>query len=119
MAKILLAEDDLFLGKLHKKKLEAQHEVLYYKDGSEVYEKVKTEKPDLVLLDMVMPIKDGFQVLAELQQDEQTNQIPVIVFSSLNQEEDIQKMLTLGAKKYFHKGTSNIQEVMEYVESIV
>lgn len=119
MAKILLAEDDLFLGKVHKKKLESEHQVLFYKDGSEVHTTAKSEKPDLIILDMVMPVKDGFEVLSELQQDKETNTIPIIVFSSLNQEEDINKMHTLGAKKYFHKGKSNIKNVMEYIETVV
>lgn len=119
MAKILLAEDDLFLGKVHTKKLESEHEVLFYKDGSEVHNTAKLEKPDLILLDMVMPEKDGFQVLSELQKDEETRSIPVVVFSSLSQEEDIKKINSLGAKKYFHKGKSNIQEVMKYIASIV
>ena len=118
--KILLAEDDLFLGKLSQKKFEmADFSVLFLKDGVEVLNTAKKEKPTVIVLDLIMPNKDGFQVLKELKESEETKDIPVVVVSALSSEEDIKKVLDLGAKKYFIKSNVQLKEIIEYLQALV
>jgi DNA-binding response OmpR family regulator len=117
--KILLVEDDLFLGKLSKKKMELSgFDVSFLKDGSDVLKQVKSEKPEVIVLDLVMPNKDGFQALEELKSDEETKDIPVVVVSALSSEEDKEKINKLGAKKYFVKSEAQISEIIEYINSL-
>lgn len=102
--RILLAEDDLFFQKFYSTKLaEKGFEIVTVSDGEEAINKVLEVKPDLILLDIIMPKKDGFEVLLELGKDIQTKDIPVIVFSSLGQEQDVEKAKNLGAKDYINK----------------
>jgi DNA-binding response OmpR family regulator len=118
--KILLAEDDLFLGKLSQKKFEmSDFSVLFLKDGMEVLNTAKKEKPEAIVLDLIMPNKDGFQVLAELKADEETKNIPVVVVSALGSEEDMNKVLALGAKKYFIKSNVQLSEIIKYLQALV
>lgn len=102
--KILLIEDDKFFREFYAQKLrEKGVEVFQAGDGEEGLKKISEDPPDIVLLDLIMPIKDGFQVLEELFKNETTRIIPVLVFSTLGQEKDIQKATSLGAKGYVNK----------------
>jgi len=117
--KILLAEDDLFLGKLSQKKFElAGFEVIFLKDGVDVFKLAKAENPDMIVLDLVMPQKDGFQVIKELKTDEATKNIPVIVVSALGSDEDKARVKKLGAIKYFVKSEVQIAEIVAYLKKI-
>ncbi|QQG40536.1 MAG: response regulator [Candidatus Levyibacteriota bacterium] len=103
--KILIAEDDAFFQKFYSTKLtEKDFEVITASDGEETLAKVLESKPDLILLDLIMPKKDGFEVLTALSKDAISKDIPVIVFSSLGQEQDVKRAKTLGAKDYINKG---------------
>lgn len=102
--KIIIIEDDHFFQNFYSIKLkELGYQVEIANDGQEGMDKIKTFLPDLILLDLIMPVKDGFQVLAELKNDPLLSKIPVIVFSTLGQESDIKKALALGAKDYINK----------------
>ncbi len=107
--KILIAEDDVFFQKFYSAKLQEKgFEVVVAGDGEEAIQKAKEAKPDLILLDIIMPKKDGFEVLQFLKQDPNANAIPVIVFSSLGQEQDVEKAKALGAIDYINKGFYDI-----------
>jgi two-component system, OmpR family, alkaline phosphatase synthesis response regulator PhoP len=102
--KILLIEDDKFFREFYAQKLrEKGVEVYQAGDGVEGLQMVVQSKPDIILLDLIMPNKDGFQVLEELSASELTKSIPVLVFSTLGQDKDIEKAKSLGAKGYVNK----------------
>lgn len=118
--KVLLVEDDLFLGKLSKKKFElAGFSVSFLKDGVDVLKQAKSEKPAVIVLDLVMPNKDGFEALADLKADEETKNIPVVVVSALSSDDDKDKVKKLGGKKYFVKSDVQINEIIDYLDSLV
>lgn len=103
--KILIIEDDKFFQKFYSTKLaEKKVKVEIAGDGEEGIIKMKSTAPDLVLLDLVMPKMDGFAVLEVRSQEEDLKKIPVIVFSTLNQEKDVQRAQKLGANSYINKG---------------
>ena len=102
--KIVLAEDDPFFQKFYLEKLkEKGFQVELARDGVEAIDKISTTKPDVVLLDLIMPNKDGFDVLEEVSRDNNLKKIPIIVFSTLGQEKDIEKAKQLGAIEYVNK----------------
>lgn len=102
--KIIIIEDDHFFQNFYSIKLkELGYQVEIANDGQEGMDKIKVFLPDLILLDMIMPVKDGFQVLTELKNDPLLSKIPVVVFSTLGQESDIKKAIELGAKDYINK----------------
>jgi len=111
--KILLIEDDPFMRKLYRNKLIlAGFAVDEAISGEEGLNKIKFEKPDLVLLDIVLPRKSGFDVLVEIRGSEKTKDIPVIILSVLGQIQDIRKGLTLGANDYLVKSEITISEMV-------
>jgi len=102
--KILLMEDDEFFREFYSSKLrEKDIEVEIARNGEEGLQKLKEFTPDLVLLDIIMPKKDGFDVLKGMAQLQLLPRIPVIVFSTLGQENDIEKARLLGARGYVNK----------------
>lgn len=118
--KILIVEDDKFLRELVKRKLIAEGlEVVEATDGEEAVKKVKQEKPNLVLLDLILPNIDGFEVLAEIKNEETTKNIPVIILSNLGQREEIEKGLKLGAIDYMVKAHFTPGEIIEKVKNIL
>lgn len=117
---ILIAEDDEFFFKIYKSELSKQgYEVDVVHNGEEAIEYIKKRKPDLLLMDLIMPIKDGFDTLAELKSDKNLAGLNIIAFSSLGQPEDIQKAKSLGAKEYLIKKDMAIKDVVEKVKNFV
>ena len=111
--KILIIEDDPFMRKLYHNKLTLSgFEVEEAISGEEGLNKIKAGKPDLVLLDIVLPRKTGFDVLIEMKGNEKTQDIPVIILSVLGQIQDIRKGLTLGANDYLVKSEITISEMV-------
>lgn len=104
MKTILIADDRLEVLELLRVTLEAEdYQVIYTSDGKEALEKIKLEKPDLILLDVVMPKMDGFQVLSELRRDSRLKDTPVIMLTAKGQEVDREKGKKLGANDYIVK----------------
>lgn len=102
--KILLVEDDKFFREFYAQKLrEKGIDVIQAGDGEEGLRKVTESIPDIILLDLIMPVKDGFGVLEELSKNIQAKNIPVLIFSTLGQEKDIEKAMSLGARGYVNK----------------
>jgi DNA-binding response OmpR family regulator len=113
MAKILLIEDDKFLRELMSRKLiNMNYDVAVAMDGEEGLQKIKEEKPDLVLLDLILPGMNGFEVLEKAKNDPETVTIPVIILSNLGQGEDIERGLKLGAKDFLVKAHFTPQEII-------
>lgn len=119
MKKILIIEDDKFLRELIVRKLNQEgFETSEACEGEEGLKKIKEEKPDLVLLDLILPILDGFEVLAKIKEDSIFASIPIIVLSNLGQREDIEKSLKLGAIDYLIKAHFTPNEIIEKIKNI-
>jgi CheY-like chemotaxis protein len=119
MKKILIIEDEKVLLEVLEKKLTGQgYEVVVAKDGEEGLDKMKGIKPDLILLDIIMPKKDGFEVLTEMNKDKNLTDIPVIVISNSGQPVEIDKALKLGVKDYLIKTEFDPDEVIVKVSKI-
>lgn len=104
MARILIAEDDPGSSRLLNFRLKnLGHETIIVMDGGEALKTAIKEKPDLILLDIMMPILDGFQVLRRLKLQEETKDIPIIILTSKVQEKDIVFGLETGAADYVTK----------------
>lgn len=120
MAKVLVAEDDKFLSKAYAAKLKKTgFEVIVAMNGIEAVQKAKSDKPDIILLDLVMPKKDGFEALSDIKKDPTTKGIPVVILSNLGQEEDVKKGKELGAVDYLVKSNIAIQEVVDKINSVL
>jgi len=119
MPKILIVEDDKFLRDLLSARLRKEEdlEVFVAEDGEEGLRKIKEEKPDLVLLDLIMPGIDGFEVLKKVKEDEEIKNIKIIVLSNLGQEEEIKKALDLGAEDYLIKAHFTLEEILSKIRS--
>ena len=104
MARILVAEDEPYILKMLDFRLRnLGHEIMGAADGGEALEIASKEKPDLVLLDVMMPVMDGFQTLRRLKSQEETKDIPVIMLTAKGQEKDIVSGLEAGAADYVTK----------------
>jgi len=116
MKKILFVEDEISLQKAIRELLTQEgYEVLTASDGDEGLIKAERENPDLILLDLILPKKDGFEVLKELKADEKMKDIPVIVLTNLEGVGDVEKALTLGAKTYLVKANYELDDVLKMV----
>jgi two-component system alkaline phosphatase synthesis response regulator PhoP len=120
MQKILIVEDDKFLRELISQKLlQEGYDISEAVDGEKGAEAVKKEKPDLVLLDLILPGIDGFEVLARIKADSLTSEIPVIILSNLGQKDDIEKGLKNGAADYLIKAHFTPAEIVEKVKGVL
>ena len=122
MKKIALIEDDVTIKEMYKMKLEMEgYSVVCANDGEKALEVIKKENPDLILLDILMPKKDGFEVLKELKnsQDSGVKSIPVVMLTNLSNREDIAEAEKLGAADYLVKARVTPNEVANKVGSFV
>lgn len=121
MAKnILIIEDDRFLRELITQKLVKEgYEISEAIDGEEGIKKIKEKKPDLILLDLILPEIDGFEVLSKMREDPALAQIPVIILSNLGQKEDVERGLKLGAVDYLIKAHFTPGEIIEKIKNVL
>ncbi|MDO8424702.1 MAG: response regulator [bacterium] len=121
MAKrILIVEDDKFLRELIGQKLVREgYDILESIDGEDGLKKIKNDKPDLVLLDLILPSMDGFEVLSRIKEEVVSGAPPVIILSNLGQKEDVEKGLKLGAADYLIKAHFTPGEIIEKVKNIL
>ena len=116
MPHILVVEDDQFLSAAYKLKLEKEEfTVSLAQDGQEALDMLQTLTPDLILLDLVMPIKDGFAVLSDLKESEKLRDIPVIIASNLGQDEEIKRGIAMGAVDYIVKSNTSLEEIVQKI----
>jgi CheY-like chemotaxis protein len=115
--RILVAEDDRFLRKAAEMALKRQgYTVLTAADGEEALRAAQSVLPDLILLDLIMPKLNGFDVLQALKKEAPTAKIPVIVLSNLGQDRDVQQAMDAGAAAYFIKTDLSLQALVQRVE---
>lgn len=114
---ILVCEDDVFYSNIYKTRLSAAgYQVETANNGDDAIKSIARKRPDLLLLDLIMPTKDGFQVLEELRANASTKDLKIIVFSNLGQEEDIKKAKSFNVLNYFVKTDISISELVKVVE---
>jgi DNA-binding response OmpR family regulator len=120
LQKILLVEDDGFLASIYAQKLELEgFEAALATNGEDGLRLAQKDHPDLILLDLLMPKMDGFEVLEELKKDSDTKSIPVLVLTNLGQKEDVERCLKLGAKGYIIKAHALPHETVNRIKDIL
>ncbi|MDD4931585.1 MAG: response regulator [Candidatus Colwellbacteria bacterium] len=115
--KILIVEDEEALSRVLKEKFETEgFESMIVGNGADAVETTAKFKPDVVVLDLLLPKKDGFTILGELKADAELKAIPVVVLSNLGEDENIKRAIQLGAADYFVKTQHPINEIIEKVK---
>ncbi len=120
MKKVLVIEDDSFLQGLEASRLtKNNYEVIVASNGEEGLEKIHEPGVDLVLLDLVLPKFDGFEILRTIKATKELAHIPVIVFSNLSEEKDIKKAENLGSADFMVKSNFTLDELVEHINKII
>ncbi len=118
--KVLIIEDDLFLRSLISRKLETEGFAAEMAvDGEEGLAKVIDVNPNLILLDIILPKMNGFEVLEKLKSDEKVKGIPVILLTNLGEKEDAEKGMSLGAADYLVKAHFTPEEIIAKIKSVL
>ncbi|HLC99882.1 MAG TPA: response regulator [Patescibacteria group bacterium] len=115
LGKILIIEDDSILRNIYHIKLShtLKAEVCLAVDGEEGIQKASDEKPTVILLDLILPKKNGFEVLSEIRNNPALKHLPVIVFSVLGEAEDRQKAMRMGADEYLIKHEISLNDLID------
>jgi len=118
--RVLLVEDDSFLRDLISQKMKKEgFTVIEAVDGEESVKKAAAENPHIILLDLILPVADGFEVLKRLRAEPVTSKVPVIVLSNLGQKEDVEKGIRLGATDYLVKAHNTPGEIIDKIKTIL
>ena len=117
---ILLVEDSKVVQQMYRNKLTfEQFNVLTADNGMEAIKILSKEKPDIILLDLMMPVMDGYKVLQVIKTDPKLSNIPVLVFSAKGQPEEVEKALNLGAAGYIVKATTKPNDVVQQIRKVI
>jgi len=117
--RVLVVEDDSLLRNLLDTKLTISsfpHE--FVKTGEGVLEAARAFRPNVIILDLMLPIRNGFEILADLKADTPLSNIPVIVFSNRDSEDDKKKTFELGADRYYVKAMTDLSTIIEAIEEL-
>ena len=118
--KIVWVEDDKFLVSLIQKRVLATGaELIQVTDGARAYDTIKQSMPNIVVLDLLMPNLDGFEILGKLKADTDLKKIPVLVLSNLGQKQEIEKAHELGAAKFVVKASIGLDGIIPEIEKMV
>lgn len=116
---ILLVEDDVFLVDIYTTKLkEAGFQVEVAENGEIALKKLEEEKPDVVLLDIVLPGLDGWEILRRMKANPKLKDVKVVILSNLSQKEEVEKGMSLGSVKYLVKANYTPSEVVEEIKAL-
>lgn len=115
--KILLVEDDTFLSGMYVSKLDMEgFEVILASDGRQGFKMIEEEEPDLILLDVILPQMDGFEILKEMKKKKKLKNIPVILLTNLGQKKDVERGFSFGVKDYLIKAHFMPSEVVDKIK---
>lgn len=118
--KILLVEGDVFYSKIFQEGLEKEgFDIKTAMDGEEALRALKKDTPDLILLDLIMPVKNGFEFLEEMKAEDKFKAVPVIILTVLGQDADKEKGMELGAVDYLVKTEQTMDTVVEKVKKYI
>lgn len=110
--KVMIVEDDTVLANALSLALEDQgYQISLATDGEEAERMILAEKPDLILLDLLLPIKNGFEVLKVVRQNPDTKNVSVVILTNFEQETSIDEGMRLGAKDYIVKANIDIKDI--------
>jgi len=116
---VILAEDEQVLADMYATKLRKEGiDVVVAYNGQEVLDAAKKSRPDLILLDLVMPVMDGFEALQALRADPATKDNKIYIFTNLSQEEDRRKAKELGADGYLVKADYTPSQISQYIQTL-
>jgi len=117
---VLLVEDDVFLSGIYQKKFEMEgFKVTLADNGEKALTEAKKKKPDIIMLDILLPKLDGFAVLTKLKADDDMKNIPVILLTNLGQKDDVEKGLQMGAADYLIKAHFKPSEVVDKIKGVL
>lgn len=118
---VIVVEDETFLSKILSERLEDEgfKRVDVAGNGEEALQKIKTNPPSIILLDMILPKMNGFEVLKALKEDTALSSIPVLVLSNLGQDQDITQAKSLGAADYIVKSNFSMQKVVNKIYELL
>ncbi|MFA6475617.1 MAG: response regulator [Patescibacteria group bacterium] len=118
---ILIVEDEVFLSKILAERMrdEGFDNIEVAGNGEEALAKMVTQRPDIILLDMILPRLNGFEVLQQMKVNPKLKQVPVLVLSNLGQDDDIAKAKALGVADYIVKSNFSLQKVVQKVNTIL
>lgn len=120
MKKILLIEDDSMIIDLYRTELEKSgFSVSVIRDGRRVLSSIKKERPDIVLLDIVLPKIDGWEILKEIKSNPEFKDLKVIILSNLGQKSEVERGFKMGASKYLIKAHHTPREIVEEVKKLL
>lgn len=120
MKKVLLVEDDPFIRDITSIKLtEQSYSVSVASDGESVIPLIKSETPDLVLLDLDLPDVPGLEILRRMKEDDSMKNIPVIIFSNNDDPETKQKALELGTAGFFTKVSTAFDDLLSHIKTVI
>jgi len=118
--KLLVVEDEVVLNKALQDFLTFEgFDVTVAFDGEDGIKKTFSEKPDLVLLDIILPKKDGYEVIKELKSSSETKNIPIILLTNLGSVNDVEKALNLGATTYLVKADYKLEEITQKIKEVL
>ncbi|MDP2821030.1 MAG: response regulator [bacterium] len=118
--KILFIEDERALHKSLKEILEIENiELISAFDGEEGLKKVQEERPDLILLDLILPKLHGFDVLKKIKEDKELQEIPLIILTNLEDINEVEKVLELGVTTYLSKSSYTLMEIVKKIKEIL
>ena len=119
-ALVLIIEDDSYISDMYRIKLESENfEVVTAKDGIIGIRIIEKQKPDIVLLDIVMPKIDGFSVLKTIKRNPELKEIPIVLLTNLSQKENVERGFELGADSYIIKAHFTPSEVVKKIKDIL
>ena len=114
---LLVVEDDKFYANIYRVKFAKEgFDTRLASDGDEALRMAREKKPDLILLDLIMPRKDGFETLKEIKADPELKDIRVVIFSNLSQDEDVKRVMDAGAHDYIVKANISLQDMVSRVK---
>lgn len=117
---VMVVEDDLFLSQLLSNRLGREGiNVIRAGDGEEALSILRDTKPDLILLDLILPKKSGFEVMEEIQKNPLLKRAPIVIISNLGQDDDISRGKQLGAIEYYVKAKISIEDLVVKVKELL
>ncbi len=118
--KILIVEDDVFFRELLLKKFQKENfDVFIAKDGKEGFAYLESNSPDIIVLDLILPDLNGYEILSMLKREKKTKGVPVVVLSNLGQQEEMEKAMALGAADFLIKVNFTLEEIVEKIKQVL
>jgi two-component system phosphate regulon response regulator PhoB/two-component system alkaline phosphatase synthesis response regulator PhoP len=119
-AKVLWVEDDKFLRNMIDQRLAPTGaDLVSVTDGAKALETIKSYIPDIIMLDLLMPNVDGFEILKLVKSDESLKHIPVLVLSNLGQKEEVDRCKKLGAEDFIIKATIGLDDIIPRIRAVL